>query len=184
MRVVLIGLLAVAMAACGKAEPRQRAGSDSSKTIDDTEREQARFDTERKPEKVVEAPPSPIVTVAPREPAPFAQLLARTYELATSRLVSRDRQVVRTAVDEAVAAVAGEQGDLPAPGGSTSHAPGLVFQASSSKTMTELAADRFRTIDPGASNMPAVIVQPGGTCGSLQKYSQRASRGARFTQPG
>ena len=32
-----------------------------------------------------------------------------------------------------------EQGTLPAPGGSTSHAPGLVFQANSSKTMTELA---------------------------------------------
>ena len=32
-----------------------------------------------------------------------------------------------------------EQGELPAPGGSTSHAPGLVFQASPSKTMTELA---------------------------------------------
>lgn len=32
-----------------------------------------------------------------------------------------------------------EQGELPAPGGSTSHAPGLVFQASASKTMTELA---------------------------------------------
>ncbi len=32
-----------------------------------------------------------------------------------------------------------EQGDLPAPGGSSSHAPGLVFQANSSKTMTEFA---------------------------------------------
>ena len=32
-----------------------------------------------------------------------------------------------------------DQGDLPAPGGSSSHAPGLVFQANSSKTMTELA---------------------------------------------
>ena len=32
-----------------------------------------------------------------------------------------------------------DQGELPAPGGSTSHAPGLVFQASASKTMTELA---------------------------------------------
>jgi dimethylglycine oxidase len=32
-----------------------------------------------------------------------------------------------------------DQGDLPAPGGSTSHAPGLVFQASSSKTLTDLA---------------------------------------------
>src|ERR1700761_7267389 len=32
-----------------------------------------------------------------------------------------------------------DQGDLPAPGGSTTHAPGLVFQANSSKTMTEFA---------------------------------------------
>ena len=32
-----------------------------------------------------------------------------------------------------------EQGSLPAPGGSSSHAPGLVFQANSSKTMTEFA---------------------------------------------
>src|SRR5262245_65457864 len=41
----------------------------------------------------------------------------------------------------------------------------------------------MRTIDPGASTTPAAIVQPAGTCGSLQKYSQRASRGARLTQP-
>jgi glycine cleavage system aminomethyltransferase T/glycine/D-amino acid oxidase-like deaminating enzyme len=32
-----------------------------------------------------------------------------------------------------------DQGPLPAPGGSSSHAPGLVFQANPSKTMTELA---------------------------------------------
>ncbi len=32
-----------------------------------------------------------------------------------------------------------EQGELPAPGGSSSHAPGLVFQANGSKTMAELA---------------------------------------------
>jgi glycine cleavage system aminomethyltransferase T/glycine/D-amino acid oxidase-like deaminating enzyme len=32
-----------------------------------------------------------------------------------------------------------DQGDLPTPGGSTTHAPGLVFQANSSKTMTEFA---------------------------------------------
>ncbi|MER7564932.1 FAD-dependent oxidoreductase [Streptomyces sp. NPDC097941] len=32
-----------------------------------------------------------------------------------------------------------DQGPLPATGGSSSHAPGLVFQANSSKTMTELA---------------------------------------------
>lgn len=33
-----------------------------------------------------------------------------------------------------------EQGPLPAPGGSTSHAPGLVFQTGPSKTLTEFAA--------------------------------------------
>ncbi|MGO4428580.1 NAD(P)/FAD-dependent oxidoreductase, partial [Streptomyces sp. MCAF7] len=32
-----------------------------------------------------------------------------------------------------------DQGPLPATGGSTSHAPGLVFQTNPSKTMTELA---------------------------------------------
>ncbi|GLY31102.1 FAD-dependent oxidoreductase [Kineosporia sp. NBRC 101731] len=32
-----------------------------------------------------------------------------------------------------------EQGELPRPGGSTSHAPGLVFQTNSSKTMAQLA---------------------------------------------
>jgi len=43
-----------------------------------------------------------------------------------------------------------DQGDLPAPGGSTSHAPGLVFQASGSKTMTELArytVEKFSALD-------------------------------------
>ncbi|MEO6700909.1 MAG: FAD-dependent oxidoreductase [Jatrophihabitantaceae bacterium] len=33
-----------------------------------------------------------------------------------------------------------DQGELPAPGGSSSHAPGLVFQANSSKVMTEFAS--------------------------------------------
>src|SRR5690606_40099760 len=32
-----------------------------------------------------------------------------------------------------------DQGPLPAAGGSSSHAPGLVFQANPSKTMTEMA---------------------------------------------
>ncbi|HEX2810145.1 MAG TPA: FAD-dependent oxidoreductase, partial [Kineosporiaceae bacterium] len=32
-----------------------------------------------------------------------------------------------------------DQGSLPAPGGSTSHAPGLVFQTNASRTMTQLA---------------------------------------------
>ncbi|RNG18380.1 GcvT family protein [Streptomyces botrytidirepellens] len=43
-----------------------------------------------------------------------------------------------------------DQGPLPATGGSTSHAPGLVFQTNSSKTMTELArytVEKFRSLD-------------------------------------
>ena len=43
-----------------------------------------------------------------------------------------------------------EQGDLPTPGGSTSHAPGLVFQANGSKTMTEFArytVEKFCSLD-------------------------------------
>ncbi|GAA0475188.1 FAD-dependent oxidoreductase [Streptomyces olivaceiscleroticus] len=43
-----------------------------------------------------------------------------------------------------------EQGPLPAPGGSTSHAPGLVFQTGPSKTMTEFAAytvEKFTSLE-------------------------------------
>jgi Flp pilus assembly CpaF family ATPase len=50
------------------------------------------------------------IAVAVREPVPFAQLLTRTLELVASRLVSRDRQAVRAAVDEAVNMVAAQQG--------------------------------------------------------------------------
>lgn len=42
-----------------------------------------------------------------------------------------------------------EQGPLPAPGGSTSHAPGLVFQTNPSRTMTSFAAytvEKFTTL--------------------------------------
>ena len=43
-----------------------------------------------------------------------------------------------------------DQGPLPLTGGSTSHAPGLVFQISPSKTMTEFATytvDKFSGLD-------------------------------------
>ncbi|KPI21488.1 Dimethylglycine dehydrogenase [Actinobacteria bacterium OK074] len=43
-----------------------------------------------------------------------------------------------------------EQGPLPAPGGSTSHAPGLVFQTNPSKTMTEFArytVEKFNSLE-------------------------------------
>src|SRR6266511_1675148 len=43
-----------------------------------------------------------------------------------------------------------DQGPLPATGGSTSHAPGVVFQTNSSKTMTQLArytVEKFSSLD-------------------------------------
>lgn len=43
-----------------------------------------------------------------------------------------------------------DQGDLPKTGGSTSHAPGLVYQTNSSKTMTQMAkytVDKFLSLD-------------------------------------
>ena len=43
-----------------------------------------------------------------------------------------------------------DQGPLPLTGGSTSHAPGLVFQTNASKTMTQLAsytAQKLKSID-------------------------------------
>ncbi|MGC4998853.1 GcvT family protein [Streptomyces sp. DT195] len=47
-----------------------------------------------------------------------------------------------------------EQGPLPAPGGSTSHAPGLVFRTSPSKTLTEFArytVEKFGSLGHGGT---------------------------------
>ncbi|CAN5250484.1 hypothetical protein BH10PSE6_BH10PSE6_06510 [soil metagenome] len=70
------------------------------------------FESQSRAEEAAQSPraPAPVVTVAPREPVPFAQLLTRALALAKGRLISRDRQAVRVAVDEAVASVAVEQG--------------------------------------------------------------------------
>jgi glycine cleavage system aminomethyltransferase T/glycine/D-amino acid oxidase-like deaminating enzyme len=55
-----------------------------------------------------------------------------------------------------------DQGDLPAPGGSTSHAPGLVFQASASKTMTELARYTVEKFCSMESEAGPCFLQVGG----------------------
>ena len=53
-----------------------------------------------------------------------------------------------------------DQGPLFAAGGSTSHAPGLVFQTNGSKTMAEFARYTVeKSCDPGARR--AVVLQPG-----------------------
>src|SRR5918911_368760 len=55
-----------------------------------------------------------------------------------------------------------DQGPLPLTGGSTSHAPGLVFQTNASKTMTELASytvEKLKGIDvDGAWGFEAQVV--------------------------
>jgi glycine cleavage system aminomethyltransferase T/glycine/D-amino acid oxidase-like deaminating enzyme len=55
-----------------------------------------------------------------------------------------------------------DQGSLPAPGGSTSHAPGLVFQANSSKTMTELARYTVEKLGTLATDDGSCFLPVGG----------------------
>lgn len=55
-----------------------------------------------------------------------------------------------------------DQGDLPAPGGSTSHAPGLVFQASGSKTLTELARYTVEKLSALEAEAGPCFLQVGG----------------------
>ena len=54
-----------------------------------------------------------------------------------------------------------DQGPLPLTGGSSSHAPGLVFQTNSSKTMTEVRHLHGREV-PVAGRRRRVVLQPGG----------------------
>jgi type IV secretory pathway ATPase VirB11/archaellum biosynthesis ATPase len=104
-----------------KGEATSIAGNDATVAFDgelaedpwpagDVVRKSAPHGPERPP-----PPLSPSAAATPREAAPFAQLLTRALELVGARLVSRDRQAARAAVDEAVNSVAGEQGgELPA----------------------------------------------------------------------
>ncbi|ARF53968.1 GcvT family protein [Streptomyces gilvosporeus] len=55
-----------------------------------------------------------------------------------------------------------EQGPLPAPGGSTSHAPGLVFQTHPCKTMTEFAAYTVRKFGSLAADGLPCFLPVGG----------------------
>ena len=55
-----------------------------------------------------------------------------------------------------------EQGPLPAAGGSSSHAPGLVFQANSSRTMTQLAAYTVAKFGSLASSDGPAFLPVGG----------------------
>ncbi|MEV6654627.1 FAD-dependent oxidoreductase [Streptomyces sp. NPDC051219] len=55
-----------------------------------------------------------------------------------------------------------EQGPLPAPGGSTSHAPGLVFMTNPSRTMTEFAAYTVRKFSSLEADGRRGFLQVGG----------------------
>jgi hypothetical protein len=59
------------------------------------------------PEKALEPPPSPIVTVSPRESAPFEGLLGRALDLAKGRLGATESPAPRAVADQPVAGVAG-----------------------------------------------------------------------------
>ena len=68
-----------------------------------------------------------------------------------------------------------DQGPLPLTGGSTSHAPGLVFQTTPSKTMTAFASytvEKFKSLDVDG----AVVLQPGRRAGG--RHHRRAARRA------
>ncbi|PBC64968.1 sarcosine dehydrogenase [Streptomyces sp. Tue6028] len=78
-----------------------------------------------------------------------------------------------------------EQGPLPAPGGSTSHAPGLVFRTSPSKTLTEFA--RYTVEKFGSLSVDGVSCfdQVGGlelatTPGRLAELHRRAGYAASW----
>ena len=66
-----------------------------------------------------------------------------------------------------------DQGPLPLTGGSTSHAPGLVFQTNPSKTMTAFATytvEKFKGLDVDG----AMVLQPGRRPGG--RHHRRAAR--------
>lgn len=100
MRVVLTLLFAVGLVACsdrGDDGGKPAQGSGASKVTDDTQREQARFDAERRPEKVVEA-------LALKPGARVADVGAGTGLLTVhlARAVAPNGTVVATDIDSAV----------------------------------------------------------------------------------
>nr|WP_029182925.1 FAD-dependent oxidoreductase [Streptomyces clavuligerus] len=76
-----------------------------------------------------------------------------------------------------------EQGPLPAPGGSTSHAPGLVFQLNASRTMARLAARTVRAFSGLGAFHPVGGVEIATTEERLADLHRRAGLAASWGLP-
>ncbi|HET7505569.1 MAG TPA: class I SAM-dependent methyltransferase [Kofleriaceae bacterium] len=95
MRVLLLVLLAVA--SCGHNEGEGDSRGQSGRTSDDTAREQARFDAERRPEKVVEA-----LGIGPGSRVADVGAGSGLLTVHLARAVRPNGRVVATDIDSAV----------------------------------------------------------------------------------
>lgn len=99
MRHVLLGLLVAALACSSKDEPtRERASSEGdTRAVEDTLREQARFDAERRPEKVIEA-----MAIGPGDRVADVGAGTGLLTVHLARAVAPSGTVVATDIDGAV----------------------------------------------------------------------------------
>ena len=98
MRAVLLALLVTCLPACGKDAASGQSGSGSARrTTDDLVREQERFDSERKPQKVVEA-----LAIKPGSRVADIGASSGLLTLHLARAVKPGGKVVATDIDGAV----------------------------------------------------------------------------------
>ena len=99
MRSALIALLFVSAVACERNEAKGQTGSGTASTVrtEDTEREQARFDSERHPEKVVEA-----LGIKPGSKVADVGAGSGLLTVHLARAVKPGGKVVATDIDEGV----------------------------------------------------------------------------------
>ncbi|MEO8702863.1 MAG: methyltransferase [Kofleriaceae bacterium] len=96
MRALVVCLL-VCASACERNEAKGQGGSTSGSAVDDTAREQARFDAERKPEKVVEA-----LGIKPGSRVADVGAGSGLLTVHLARAVKPNGKVVATDIDEEV----------------------------------------------------------------------------------
>ncbi len=99
MRVALIALLLASLVSCKRNEAKGQTGAGTNSTVrtEDTEREQARFDSERHPEKVVEA-----LGIKPGSKVADVGAGSGLLTVHLARAVKPGGKVVATDIDEGV----------------------------------------------------------------------------------
>jgi 2-polyprenyl-3-methyl-5-hydroxy-6-metoxy-1,4-benzoquinol methylase len=99
VRVALIALLLASLVSCKRNEAKGQSGSGTGSTVrtEDTEREQARFDSERHPEKVVEA-----LGIKPGSKVADVGAGSGLLTVHLARAVKPGGKVVATDIDEGV----------------------------------------------------------------------------------